>query len=299
MSIGDLCRLFGYSKQAYYKRKLQPVPKVQKEEVLKKVLSIRKQLPRSGVRKLQYMLNESKENQSQKIGRDFLFDLMRERSLLVSKRKKYHKTTNSRHWMRKYPNSIKDLEINRPEQVWVADITYLQVQKVHYYLHLITDAYSKRIVGYQLSGNMLATTTLKALQKAIGGRQYKKGLIHHSDRGLQYSSSTYTQTLKDHDIAISMTEASDPYENAIAERVNGILKDEFGLDDVFESYGILNKQVIQSITLYNQLRPHLSINMLTPNQAHRQNKVKLRQWKTTQPSKSTSKAVNNQCNFNQ
>lgn len=275
MNIPDLCRLFGYTKQSYYKRKVGRTPKFDEQEVLRKILSIRGQLPRCGVRKLHHIMN----NEEQRIGRDYLFDLLRERSLLIAKRKKYHKTTNSKHWMRKYPNIIKEVEVNRPEQLWVADITYLQVTTKHYYLHLITDAYSKKIVGYELSDNMQATTTLKALQKAVKQRKYNTPLIHHSDRGLQYSSAIYTQTLKENGIEISMTQESDPYENAIAERVNGILKDEFGLDIVFQTFELLEKQVMQSIALYNQLRPHLSIEMLTPNQAHKQNKVKLKKWK--------------------
>jgi len=176
-----------------------------------------------------------------------------------AKRKNYHKTTNSWHWMRKYANIIKDLNVLHPEQLWVTDITYLQVLNKHCYLHLVTDAYSKKIVGYELNDNMLAATTLKALNKAISRRKYKTQLIHHYDRGLQYASTIYTQTLIDNNIKICMTEQSDPYENAIAERVNGILKDEFRLDDVFESFELLEQQVTQAIALYNQLRPHISI----------------------------------------
>jgi putative transposase len=195
---------------------------------------------------------------------------LRSEHLLVPKKKKYHKTTNSKHWMRKYPNLVKEIAVNRPEQVWVADITYLQVKKKHYYLHLITDAYSKRIVGFQLADNMLAVTTLKALENAISEREYKEELIHHSDRGLQYYSSIYTRKLLYSNIKISITEQYDPYESAINERVNGILKDEFGLDNIFENHERLDIQVLQSIALYNQLRPHMSIGLLTPNQAHKQ-----------------------------
>ncbi len=183
------------------------------------------------------------------MGRDYLFSLLRNHGLLIGKRKKYHKTTNSKHWMRKYPNIIKELEIVRPEQVWVADITYLELEDKHQYLHLITDAYSKRIVGYELADNMRATTTIKALQRALNQREYQEKLIHHSDRGLQYSSAIYTKLLLDNKIGISMTEESDPYENAVAERVNGILKDEFGLDKVFTHSAQMKRQVDQSIAL--------------------------------------------------
>lgn len=294
MRIEELCRLFGYSKQSFYKRKVNNSSKVKEEVLLRRIMNLRGRLPRCGVRKLHYLLNNEVSENKTKVGRDYLFSFLRERNLLVSKRKKYHKTTNSNHWMRKYPNIIKELTINRPEQLWVADITYLQVKSKHYYLHLITDAYSKKIVGYELSDNMQATTTLKSLQKAIKNRKYpNESLIHHSDRGLQYSSYIYTQMLKDNKIKISMTQESDPYENAIAERVNGILKDEFGLDAIFENFEMLEAQVLESIALYNQLRPHQSIKMLTPNQAHRQTKVKLKTWKTKQPSKLVLKAAEN------
>jgi transposase InsO family protein len=264
LNISELCRLFGFSKQSYYKRNVSLVS--DGKELESKVLGIRHLLPRCGVRKIHYLINQDAPL-DQQVGRDHLFDFMRERSLLISKRKKYHKTTNSKHWMRKYPNIIREMELTRPEQLWVADITYLEVNKGHYYLHLITDAYSKRIVGYELSNNMMATTTLAALKKAIKNRKYQEALIHHSDRGLQYSSEIYTRMLKNNGIKISMTEQSDPYENAVAERVNGILKDEFGLDNSFDSYEIFEKQVIESIALYTQVRPHLSIDYLTPNQA--------------------------------
>lgn len=291
-----MCRLFGYSKQSFYQRKSSKSNAKFTQDLLHKVLEIRKQLPRIGVRKIHYLIN-SKLPEEQKIGRDYLFSFMREQNLLVSKQRKYYKTTNSKHWMRKYPNIAKDIELTRPEQLWVADITYLQTHKKHYYLHLVTDAYSKKIVGYQLSDNMLAITTLKALKKAINGRLYKKELTHHSDRGLQYSSTIYTETLLKNNIKISMTEQSDPYENAIAERVNGILKDEFRLDQQFRNYTLLKQQLEQAVALYNQNRPHFSIQLLTPNQAHLQQKIKLKTWKNKHPSRLTLRDVKNNTIF--
>ena len=273
-----MCRLFGFSKQAYYKRINRKVS-VEYKEVKSLVMNVRSQLPRSGGRKIHHMISDELKAKGIKMGRDKLFEYLRSEHLLVPNRKKYHKTTNSRHWMRKYPNIIKNIEINRPEQIWVADITYLQVKKKHYYLHLITDAYSKRIVGFVLADNMQAITTLKALQMAISERMYQEKLIHHSDRGLQYCSSIYTQTLTENNIEISMTEEYDPYENAVAERINGVLKTEFGLDTVFETYELLELQTQQSIALHNQLRPHMSIGLLTPNQAHKQREIKLKTWK--------------------
>lgn len=270
--------MFGFSKQSYYKRFI-PKKTINYNEVKGLIMSVRSYLPRSGGRKVYHIISKDLQRKEIKIGRDKLFDYMRSEGLLVPTKKKYYKTTNSKHWMRKYPNIIKNIEITRPEQVWVADITYLNVKKKHYFLHLITDAYSKRIVGYELSDNMNSSTTLNALNKAISERLYNKELIHHSDRGSQYCSSGYTQTLLNNNIKISMTQESDPYENAIAERVNGILKSEFGLDNIFDDYELLKLQVIQSIALYNQLRPHMSIGLLTPNQAHKQNSIKIKTWK--------------------
>ena len=182
--------------------------------------------------------------------------------------------------MHKYPNQIKDLLIHRPEQLWVADITYLETLDANSYLHLITDAYSKQIMGYQLCNDMEATSTLKALQMAISNRQYpQQPLIHHSDRGLQYCSKLYVNHLLKNKIQISMTENGDPYENAVAERMNGILKDEFGLGEKMNELTEAIHQTQQSIQTYNQLRPHLSCHYLTPIQMHQQQTIKIKTWK--------------------
>jgi putative transposase len=271
--------LLDYSKQAYYKRKLsQPIP-IDKELLRTLVMSVRQKLPKTGGKKLYSMLQNDLEKYNICIGRDRLFHFLRDEYLLVPKTRRYYKTTNSRHWMKKHPNLIQQMTLCRPEQVWVADITYLRTKEKTYYLHLITDAYSKKIVGYKLADNLMATSTLEALKRAIKNRKYTDRLIHHSDRGLQYCSKEYTEYLIKNDIEISMTQSYDPYENAIAERVNGILKEEFGLFETFENYENLMNQVNQSIFFYNEIRLHMSINMLTPNKAHLQNEIKLKQWK--------------------
>lgn len=239
---------------------------------------IRAAMPRLGTRKLYYLLKEDFLREGISIGRDRLFDLLREESLLIGRKKKYTKTTNSKHWMHKYSNKIKQLEIYRPEQLWVADITYLSLSAGYCYLHLITDAYSKRIMGYCVSDTLAATGTLQALQMALRNRKYDDYLIHHSDRGLQYCSAAYVKTLEKHGIEISMTEDGSPYDNAIAERVNGILKDEYNLDEVFEDLLQLGLQVKQSIKSYNYERPHQSNHLLTPIQMHKQNKLKPKAW---------------------
>lgn len=262
-----LCRLFGYSKQAYYKHHQCHVRRQSERRIaLDLVQQVRYLLPRLGTRKLHYKLQDQMP-----VGRDKLFDILREEGLLISRKRRYTKTTNSKHWMRKYPNKITRLAITRPEQVWVSDITYIATINDFQFLHLVTDAYSKQIMGYRLSPTMSAADTASALQMAINNRMYPSSpLIHHSDRGLQYCSQLYTTILSNNGIDISMTEQSDPYENAVAERVNGILKDEFGLDDCFEDIEQLQLQTHQAIELYNKYRPHMSNQMLTPQQMHKQ-----------------------------
>ena len=275
------CSLFGYTKQAYYKHRAGSEHRQKQDmEVKHAVLGLRRHMPRVGTRKLHHMLHMQTDGDHLKIGRDRLFSLLREQGLLITRMRRYTVTTNSNHWMRKYPDQVKDLHIHRPEQVWVADITYLDTMGTHSYLHLITDAYSKKVMGYELSDNMEAISTLKALKMAIADRQYPGlPLIHHSDRGLQYCSKVYVQHLKKNNITISMTENGDPYENAIAERLNGILKDEFGLGERLGEIHEAIMQTEQSVETYNELRPHLSCQYLTPSQMHGQDKIPRKTWK--------------------
>ena len=236
-------------------------------------------MPRLGTRKLYYLLKEDLGKQNLSIGRDALFILLKEEDLLVKRKRRYQKTTDSSHWMRKYPDLTKDLELTRPEQLWVADITYLSLKDGFCYLHLVTDAYSKRIMGYKLSPSLEAEHSVEALKMALLNRRSPKPLIHHSDRGLQYCSYQYTGVLEKNQIQISMTQDGSPYDNAVAERINGILKDEFGLDDVFEDFQQAQKEVKEAVSIYNELRPHLSNHYLTPCEMHRQNKLKPKKWK--------------------
>jgi putative transposase len=270
--------LFGLSKQAYYKTiKNDQEKEITWHFVKPKILEMRRKMPRLGTRKLHYLLGE----QAIDIGRDKLFSLLRKEDMLVPTRKKYARTTNSIHRMWKYPNQVRDIALTRPEQLWVADITYLDTKAEGYlYLHLVTDAYSKQIMGYELCDNMTAISTHKALKMALNKRHYKDmPLIHHSDRGLQYCSALYTGCLMANNIAISMTENGDPYENAVAERVNGILKDEFGLGDQLNDLKEAITQVKQAIMAYNYQRPHLSCHMLTPIQMHGQQTIKIKTYK--------------------
>jgi len=244
-----------------------------------KVMEVRKQLPRLGTRKLYYLLEKDFKAEHLHTGRDKLFELLREENLLIRRRKKYTKTTNSKHWMHKYPDLVKGMTAQHPEHIWVADITYINIKEGTAYLHLLTDAYSKQIMGYALSEDLAATSTIAALQMALKNRKFKTTIIHHSDRGLQYCSAAYTKLLQQNNLLISMTVDGNPYDNAIAERVNGILKQEFELEDTRAGFEQSRKQTRQSIELYNNRRPHLSCHMLTPKQMHQQQTLPVKTWR--------------------
>jgi transposase InsO family protein len=247
--------------------------------------------PRLGTRKLCYLLEQ--QLSSYKVGRDKLFSILRVNNLLIKPRKQYRKTTDSKHWLKKHKNLTQHIELVKPEQLWVADITYISTREGHSYLSLVTDAYSKQIMGYHLSESLSATGCLKALAMAIKERKYDHELIHHSDRGLQYCCDAYQQMLLQAGIKPSMTEQYDPYENAVAERVNGILKDEFDLERGFVRHLEAVKVIKESVEIYNQFRPHLSCGFLTPQQMHQQQSVKLIKYK-----KKTSKTNVLEVNLN-
>lgn len=272
--------MFGISRQAYYKRQNKALKNIMKNDiVIQLVKPHRKEMHRLGTIKLYKLIKPDLEKMNIKMGRDKLFDLLREENLLVRKKKNFTKTTNSFHRFRKYKNLIKNKDVKRPEQVWVSDITYIRTEDRFEYLSLITDYYSKRIVGYHLADNLKTEGPLIALEMAIKSRKYpNRKLIHHSDRGFQYCSPIYTRLLKDNNIKISMTENGDPYENAIAERVNGILKDEFDIAEGFVNHIQAVKEIKRSIETYNTKRPHLSCEMMTPDQAHTVGKFILKKW---------------------
>lgn len=271
--------MFGFSRQAYYKRKLDRLKKRhQLIKVRDLIVKIRIKMPRIGTRKLFYLLKDKLLELKIKMGRDVLFNFLRSERLLIKAKKSYLKTTNSKHWMKKYPNLIKDMTITKPEEVWVSDITYIKTEKGYEYLSLVTDAYSKKIMGYDLLPNLSADGPLKALEMALKNRRYSHKLVHHSDRGLQYCSHDYVNKLKANNISISMTLNGDPYENAIAERINGILKYEFLIIDGFKDHLQAIEVIKESIITYNNHRPHLSCQMLTPEKAHLQDTLKVKKW---------------------
>lgn len=225
----------------------------------------RKQQPRVGGRKLYEALQPSFEAADLKIGRDSLFDILREHNLLIRRKRASCRTTFSYHRFYKYNNLVKNMRVIRPNQVWVSDITYIRTISGFCYLALITDMYSRKIVGYDMSDSLELAGCLRALKKALRHARPVNGLVHHSDRGFQYCSNHYVDKLKKHGIQISMTEEHHCYENAIAERVNGILKDEFYLDQCFYSTSHACNAAKNAIEIYNSKRLHLSLNYKTPN----------------------------------
>jgi len=202
------------------------------------------------------------------IGRDKFFDILRENELLVKRRKRYEKTTDSYHRFRKYKNKLKGRKPTKPNQAFVSDITYIRTRRRFVYLFLITDAYSRMIVGWHLSGSLGIEGALKALKMAIRQCPHPKGVIHHSDKGIQYCCKEYVQLLRKNRMEVSMTEANHCYENAMAERVNGILKDEFLLSEEMPDFATTQKAVEQAIESYNTLRPHWSLNLNIPQAIH-------------------------------
>lgn len=272
--------MFGLSRQSYYKNKKNRLKRKEElTQVRALVMRIRCKMPRIGTRKLYYLIKDELNALNIKIGRDVLFNFLRAEHLLIKPKRSCVKTTHSKHWMKKYPNLIRTIEVTKPEQLWVSDITYIQTEQGHNYLSLITDAYSKKIMGYELLDNLSTEGPLKALENALKNRKYSHDLIHHSDRGLQYCSADYVNTLKKYGVKISMTENGDPYENAIAERINGILKYEFLIIDGFKNHLEALSVIKESIGIYNEERPHLSCQMLTPNQTHLQQQIQIKKWK--------------------
>lgn len=262
-------RLWGVSRQAIYQHEDRRRRRDKAlEPVLDMVRDVRRYLPRLGTRKLYHLLRPRLECAGIKLGRDGLFTLLRQHHLLIEPQRRYTKTTFSKHWMRKYPNLLKDLRITQPEQAVVSDITYVESDEGVHYLSLVTDACSRKIMGHELSWEMKATDVVKALESALRSRTRTTPLVHHSDRGVQYCSQTYQAALAHHEVQPSMTDGYDCYQNALAERINGILKQEF-LIYRCATFEDLRQLVDESIEAYNRLRPHLSLGMKTPEEVHR------------------------------
>ena len=271
MNVTRSCRYFGLSRNGYYKSlRIEEKQLLGEDVVLELVQQVRCKMPRVGGKKLYRMLVADLQ-QISKMGRDKFLDILRKNDLLVERKRNYTVTTNSFHRFYKYKNLLYNKQITRPNQCWVSDITYIRTENGFVYLFLITDAYSRKIVGYALSRSLSIEGGLHALAMALKQRGDKSAeLIHHSDRGIQYCSNDYVALLLKNKVQISMTEQNHCYENAKAERVNGILKDEFLLDGTFRDFQTARKAVEQAVKTYNELRPHWSLGLKTPEQVHRQ-----------------------------
>jgi transposase InsO family protein len=281
-SLARLCALFGVTRQAYYDAQVHDKKiSMANMMVLSLVKELRTSIPMLGTRKLLFMLAPQLERRGIKLGRDQLFDLLRFHGLLIRKRKRFAKTTDSHHWLKKYPNLIKEMKLSASEQLWVSDITYIRTVQGFSYLSVITDAYSRKIMGYAVCDTLEATGPAEALKMALDERQGNSThtLIHHSDRGAQYCSAQYVDMLTKENIAISMTQSGSPYENALAERINGIIKNDFYPDRVYQSHKEAKKVISKIIAAYNQKRPHASVGYLTPDQAHRKEGDLKKRWK--------------------
>lgn len=276
----DICELFGYTRQAWYdNKKRQSTQQLKNVFILTEAYELRKEHKRMGAEKLLLLMQPMFEQHSIKCGRDKFYELLRAYGLTVRKRKPGPKTTNSNHLYRKYPNIVRDLKLLSAGKLWVSDITYIRTDQGFVYLSLITDYYSKKIVGWCLWPDLTSTGALNALEMAVECESPSEGLIHHSDRGIQYCCNDYVNYLNNSNINISMTEKGDPYENAVAERVNGILKEEYELNETFLDYNDAHEAVKKTINKYNNIRPHRSCDMMPPVKAHLNKGVMKTHWK--------------------
>lgn len=271
IGLAKLCGWFGVSRQAYYQHKWEGATAILEANlVLGQVIDIRKNHRRIGTRKLFVMLQPFIAGHGIKMGRDALFNLLSANCLLIRRRKRRISTTNSYHWLRKYPNLVRGFVPVTSNQLLVSDITYWKLNESHVYISFVTDAYSHKIVGYHMAETLDAVESIQALKMALSTFRPQAGIdpIHHSDRGVQYCSHGYVKLLQDYRFQISMTEKGDPLENAVAERINGIIKEEYldtyQLKDIKEARQLLKT----AVHLYNTERPHMSIGNLTPDQLH-------------------------------
>jgi transposase InsO family protein len=284
IGLARLCGWFGITRQAYYQNGWKGIDiSIEEDILLSEVSVIRENHKSMGTRKLYEKLQPFMSEHQIKMGRDALFDLLASNYMLVRKRKRRIFTTQSHHWLRKYTNLIHGFTPTAPNQLWVSDITYWKICEGHVYISFITDAFSRKIVGYHVAQTLETVETIQALKMALSGflkePESHFQLIHHSDRGVQYCSHDYVKLLQDCHIKISMTENGDPLENAIAERLNGILKDEYLTDSPVKSIDDARIVLARAVQLYNEDRPHMSIGNLYPSQVHEQSLKTVKLWK--------------------
>jgi transposase InsO family protein len=254
---------------------------IEQEIILQMVKEVRDKLPVAGVRMLYIKLKDDMNRMGIKLGRDGLFDLLRSENMLIKRRKRRIWTTNSNHGLRVYPNLLSDIDINRPNQVWVSDITYWRVGEDFVYISLITDAYSKKILGYNVAKTLEGINALKALKMAIAQAPFPlRHIIHHSDRGIQYCSKKYVKILQKNHFKISMAAKGNPLENPVAERINGTIKNDFLYHYKVQNLSEAREALQKTIRIYNNERPHSSVENLTPFQAHQKTDGNLKNmWK--------------------
>lgn len=288
------CRLFGVTPQAFYQHSWRKeATSIEADFILKQIKNIRQRHPALGGRKLYELLHPFILEHGIKMGRDALFDLLAQHHLLIKRRKRVIATTQSYHRFLKYPNTIREIDLTHVNQLWVSDLTYYKIKNKPVYISFIMDAYSKKILGYQLAQNMEAIHTQKALKMALKYNPLPAWhtLIHHSDRGTQYCCDEYIKILKKHHIQISMTENGDPLENAIAERLNGIIKEEYLEHYQFRNINELHYKLDQAVYYYNVERPHLSCSMKTPEQVHKNNLATTKKWKNYYKTKTKDQTI--------
>ena len=286
-----MCELYGKSRQAWYKKQKQELLEEKYADLIEQeVKRIRKALPRLGAKKLYVKMKPFLIEHGIKKGREKFKDVLRARNLMIKKKKCTKKTTNSNHPYRKYPNLTYQLIVEKANQLWVSDITYIPMGRGFFYLSLVMDAYSRKIVGWNLSEDLKAEGAITALKMALTTiPQGHTGLYHHSDRGLQYCCKAYIKLLKKRNITISMTENGDPYENILAERINRTIKEEFLNEFLFFNYQEAKTATAYSVRSYNNLRPHASLNYLTPSKAHLLNVVLKKVWKNNNKTNNNNK----------
>jgi len=264
-----ICNILGISRQGYYKgRKKKGTNQLQEEMIICLVQSQRKKMPMLGGKKLYKLLSSDFRMMQIELGRDKFFSILKRNGFLIHRQRRYAKTTYSSHRFWVYDNLIKGIEPVKINEIYVSDITYIRLSDSFLYLALITDLYSRKIVGYDLSNSLNLEGSLRALKMSIKGKRDLSDLIHHSDRGFQYCSNPYTELLSKKRISISMSEKGNPYENAVAERINGILKEEFMLGETFKTPERAHRAVKEAIAIYNEDRPHMSLDYMTPNQKY-------------------------------
>jgi putative transposase len=257
------------SRQNYYKQRQHRQKRSMEEDLVVQLVRRERQVqPRVGTRKLQHMLWREWTQAGVSMGRDRLFGLLREHHLLIRRRRRSARTTDSRHGLAVYPNRLREAVLTGPHQAWVSDITYLRTRQGFMYLSLVMDAFSRKIVGYDCHDRLESEGALRALSMAMRQLPAGAALIHHSDRGCQYCSGRYIERLRARGITISMTEENHCYENGQAERLNGILKQEYGLGDVFGQKADVQRAIREAVELYNNRRPHAALGYRLPGEVH-------------------------------